>query len=116
MAILLERKVWRKERQAKPTERLNRLTPDEGENVLAALRVLRARRGSWAVVAKAMGVTKRQLSAYRNELRPTVALAVRVARLAGVGVEDVLSGAFAKPRLCSSCGQLLPPDGGSGRR
>jgi transcriptional regulator with XRE-family HTH domain len=109
MAILLERKVWKRERQATSTERLNRLTTDDGENVLAALRVLRARRGSWALVAKAMGVTKRQLSAYRTgELQPSAGLAVRVARLAGVSVDEVLSGAFAAPRKCPECGQMLP--------
>jgi hypothetical protein len=59
MAILLERKVWRKESRAKSTHGLNRLTPDEEQNVLAALRVLRARRGSWNLVAHAMEVTKR---------------------------------------------------------
>jgi transcriptional regulator with XRE-family HTH domain len=115
MAILLERKVWRRERKATSTERLNRLAPDEGENVLAALGVLRSRRGSWALVATVMGVTKRQLSAYRNgELRPSAGLALRVARLAGVAVDDVLNGKFAAPRKCHECGRMLPVAAGDG--
>lgn len=109
MAVLAERKVWRREREAKSTARLNRLASNEEENVLAALRLLRARRGSWALVARAMGVTKRQLSAYRNgELRPSAGLAVRVARIASVSVDDVLSGEFATPQRCAACGQFLP--------
>jgi hypothetical protein len=72
--------------------------------VRAALRFLHARAGRWDVLAKALSTTKATLR------RPASAsLAVRVARLAKVGVDDILAGRFPDPGICPHCGQRREP-------
>ena len=75
------------------------LTPDEAANMKAALKVLRLRHHHpLAVLARLPGVTRPTLakSIHRNG-NPSAGLAIRCARLAGVPIDDVLSGAFPKP-------------------
>lgn len=106
MAILRERKTWKKERQPRATDRLDRLTPEEEANVYAAMNVLRIRYGGMDGVAKAMGASKFAVqTAMQKGRRPTAGLALKAARLAGVPVEDVLTGAFPKPGACPMCGR-----------
>jgi DNA-binding XRE family transcriptional regulator len=106
MPILKSRKVWKK--TPAPTRHVNRLSPDEVANVMAAMRVLRGRHGTWVEVARAMGLSKRTVVRFASgEAAPTAGMAIRVARLAGVSIDDVLSGEFAKPRMCPTCGREM---------
>lgn len=77
------------------------LTADEQKNVRTAVRFLSVRCGGWAVLAKA-------LHAHQTTLRRAVSasLAVRVARLAGVGVDDVLGGKYPPAGTCPHCGHM----------
>ncbi len=87
------------------------MTPEEQTNVRAALRFLRARFGGWLALARTLGVSRS--TAKRADPGPV--LAFRVARLAGVGVDAVLSGAFPSPGTCPNCGhvQETGPAGGA---
>ena len=72
----------------------------------AAIAVLCVRFGSMAEVAQEAGIRTRTL--YRlaaEDGHPTAGLALRVAELAGVPADDVLTGAFAKPGVCPMCGR-----------
>jgi hypothetical protein len=74
--------------------------------VRAAMKVLAIRFGSIAGVARAMGTTRRTLEHMLGRVgKPTAGLAVHAARLAGVPVDDVLSGAFPRPGTCPMCGR-----------
>jgi hypothetical protein len=74
------------------------LTTDEQKNVRTAVRFLRVRCGGWRPLAKALRFSKATL------WRPSPALAFRVARFAGVGVDDVLMGRFPPTGTCPHCG------------
>lgn len=76
------------------------LTPAEAGHVRTAARFLRARMGGWRAVAKALHVSR---STVRERTSPM--LAFRIARLVGVGVDDVLTGRFPDPAVCPHCGQ-----------
>jgi hypothetical protein len=82
------------------------LTADEQKNVRAALQFLHARVGRWDTVARALRahVAGTRLAA-SGRRTATASLAVRVARFAGVGVDDVLTGRFPDPSVCPHCGQ-----------
>jgi len=85
------------------------LTVDEQKHVRAALRFLRARCGGWANVAKVLRFGESTLSDVANERRTaTPVLAFRVARLAKIGVDDVLAGRFPPPGTCPYCGHGTP--------
>jgi hypothetical protein len=80
------------------------LTKVEQENVRVALRVLRGRHGAKMVgrLLRAAPEYLRTLHAGHGEV--TASLAVRVARLAEVGVDDVLTGRFPPAGVCRHCG------------
>jgi hypothetical protein len=83
------------------------LTAQEQANVRAALRYLRARAGgrSWEPIGKALRLKANTLAKVAAERRGVSAgLAFRVARLASVGVDDVLAGRFPAPGTCPHCG------------
>ncbi|HTA91228.1 MAG TPA: hypothetical protein VK745_16695 [Polyangiaceae bacterium] len=107
MAILTAAKVWKRApSKAKLTAKLSALTAEEQANVLAFALKLRAEYRSWEAFAVALGV--KQLAAFRactGLQEPCAGLALRLARMAKVSVEDVLSGAFAKPGCCPMCGK-----------
>jgi hypothetical protein len=75
------------------------LTTEEQKNVRTAIRFLRARCGTWANVAKVLGVSEKTV-----RVRATPLVVFRVARFAKVGVDDVLSGRFPEPGTCPHCG------------
>lgn len=108
--ILRERQTWKRAKPApRETVRLSELTADEQANVLAAATKLRFHYGSWQGLADAMGV--RRLAMYMactGRKAPCAGLALRLARLAKVPVEHVLTGAFAKPGECPMCGSCEP--------
>lgn len=106
MRILKEKEVRRRERAPRDHELVNELGATERANVIAALNVMHIRLGTWQAVAKAMSVTPRVVeNAVARKRKPSAGLAIRVARLAGVSVDDVLSGAFPKPGSCPMCGR-----------
>jgi hypothetical protein len=67
--------------------------------VRTALRFLRARCGGVKPMAKALRFSTPTL---RVGASPT--LAFRIARLAGVGVDDILTGKYPPPGVCPHCG------------
>jgi plasmid maintenance system antidote protein VapI len=74
--------------------------------VKAALRVLRVRHGTAAKLAAALNATAAIVkAAIKRRGRVSAGLALRVARLAGVHMEDVLSGAWPKAGSCPMCGR-----------
>jgi predicted PP-loop superfamily ATPase len=108
MAILRERVTWKKPKDPTPRalERLDELSPEQRANVRKAMDVMHIRFGGWPNVARAMKVGHKALVvAMKGPRKPTAVLAVRVAQLAGVTVDDVLTGAFPKPGACPMCGR-----------
>lgn len=108
MAILTERKVWRANRAAY-RDPLG-LAPEEQAHVRRALRVLRVRYHGWTNLAAALGVPLKSLErTIQGKDRPvSPGLAIKVARLAGVPVDDVLKGLFPGAGICPTCGQEAP--------
>lgn len=82
------------------------LTADEQKNVRAALRFLRARCGGWKPVAKVLRTHPLSLSLRDRPI--SASLAFRVARLAGIGVDDVLAGKYPPAGTCPHCGHREP--------
>lgn len=88
---------------------MNDLTAKEQRAVCTALRFLRLRVGAWAPLAKALRCepdTIHKVAAERRGVTP--ALALRVARISGVPMEELLAGQWLSPRTCPHCGH--PPD------
>ena len=108
MAILTAKKVWKLERARPPkaTMRPCELTLAEQHNVRAMVLRLRAEYRSWKALAAALGVNRVTLvRAQPGKQAPTVGLAFRISRLAGVTVEGVLGGVVARPGRCPMCGK-----------
>jgi hypothetical protein len=109
MTILRERQVWKRPVAAGPRReraRLGSLTTDEQNNVRAVMGVLHVRFGSWRAVAEALGTSVKWIEKLMRVVgEPPAGLAIHAARLAGVPVDDVLSGAFPKPGSCPMCGR-----------
>jgi hypothetical protein len=64
------------------------------------------RLGSYAKLAEALGAKPATVNdSMHRSGKPSVALALRAARLAGVPLEDVLSGAWPKEGSCPMCGR-----------
>lgn len=74
------------------------LTAAEVVNVRKAVAFLRFRCGNVKALARALRTSKATLG------RPSPLLAFKVARLAGVGVDDVLTGKYPPPGVCAHCG------------
>jgi len=69
------------------------LTLAEQHNVRAMVLTLRGQYRSWKALAAALGVNRITLvRAQPGKQAPTVGLALRVARLVGVPIDDVLAG------------------------
>jgi hypothetical protein len=79
------------------------LTAEEQKNVRAALRFLRIRIGAdnLAKLLRAHSATVRLVIAGRAV---SASIAVRTAKLAGVGVDDVLTGKYPPAGTCPHCG------------
>lgn len=70
-------------------------TAKEVTHLRAALRFLRLRCGTWAILAKALRLKDTTLANIAGGHKPvTATLAVRIAKFARVGVDDVLTGRF----------------------
>ncbi len=85
------------------------LTTQEQVNVRTALRFLRSRCGGWAGVGKALGFKESTLSNAMSISPPSASMAIRVARLAGVPVDDVLNGRYPAQGTCPHCGHRPEP-------
>jgi len=106
MAILTEREVRRRELPSNRTRRASDLTPAEHDNVKAALRFLARRFGTFGQLAEALTVRPSLVErAVGKRGRPSAALAIRAARVAGVMVEELLAGRWPKPGTCPVCGR-----------
>lgn len=82
------------------------LTPKEQTNVRAALAFLRRRCGGWVQVGQVLRLSDVTLRQIARGGTATVNVAFRVARLAHVGVDDVLEGRFPAPGTCPCCGHI----------
>lgn len=104
MATIRKVLVWRRPRASGAREPV--LTPAEQANVKTVIRFLRHQLGQVAL-AMALGMSRRALKHTTERRRRTsAALALRVARVAGVPLEDVLSGAWRPAGACPMCGRL----------
>lgn len=82
-------------------------TAKEVAHTRAALRFLRLRCGSWSTLARALRYNNMTVSNVANGQKPvTATLAVRIAKFANVGVDDVLTGRFPAPGTCPHCGHM----------
>ena len=71
--------------------------------------VLRLRVGAWGPLAKALRYEWDSIQKVATGKRAvTPALALRVARFAGVPMDELLAGQWLSPRVCPHCGH--PPD------
>ena len=82
------------------------LTATEQTNVRTALRFLRTRSGRWEHLAKALRLSEGTLSNVISGKTVSPLVAFRVARLAKVAVDDVLTGRFPAPGTCPYCGHV----------
>jgi hypothetical protein len=84
------------------------LTAKEQANVRRALKFLRARIGTWEAVAAALNTKWSTLKTAKGTGTVSASMAFRVARVAGVTVDDVLTGRYAPDGVCPHCGEPLP--------
>ena len=83
------------------------LAKQEQDHVRVALRFLRARARTWAILGKALGFGESSLANVASGVRPaTPTVAFRVAKFAKVGVDDVLAGRFPPKGACPHCGHI----------
>lgn len=83
------------------------LSEVEQANVRAALKFLKVRCGSWAVLSRALGFKDSTICNVASGERPvSPVVAFRVARLAKAGVDDVLTGRYPEPGVCPHCGAI----------
>lgn len=84
-------------------------TPEQSAHVRRALLFLRDRCGGWRPLAAVLPADRGTLLRVARGGAVRASLAVRVARLAAVGVDDVTSGTFPPPGLCPYCSSLSAP-------
>jgi hypothetical protein len=84
------------------------LTAEEIACVRAAMRFLAKRAGGWEPLAKAIRAKAGNLMRQTKQRTPTAGLAVRLARFAGVPVDDLLAGRFPPSGACPHCGHTPP--------
>ena len=83
------------------------LTAQEQANVRTALKHLRLRCGGWDALSKALRFKKKTLAhAVRPHGTVTASVAFRIARLAGVSIDELLAGAYPAPGTCPYCGHV----------
>jgi hypothetical protein len=88
----------------RPPSKLLRLTAPELERLRAALRSLKQLHGTWKALAEAMGVSPHSLKQVSGRSKNgSYALALRVAKVANVSLETLLS-PLASVDVCPTCG------------
>lgn len=81
------------------------LTRDESAALRAALKGLNRTR-TWAEIAREIGVCRNTLRHVANGLTPgSAGLALRVARLAGLSLERILTPGPVSSTVCPTCGR-----------
>lgn len=78
---------------------------------------MRKRLGSANKLAVALKIARQivdKTCADYKRTKATAAMAIRIARLAGVPIEDVLTGTFPAPGVCPHCGRGKVPLLGTG--
>jgi hypothetical protein len=101
----LKRIFWQRTPHPNSRSELNRLSPEEDTRVRSALDVARIRFGNWKGLAAALKTNKRTITRLlRRERRITPAYAMRLARVLGVALGDILTGKFPQPGECPLCG------------
>ena len=84
---------------------MNDLTTKEQKAVRTALRFLRLRVCAWGPLAKALRYEWDSIQKVATGRRAvTPALALRVARVAGIGMDELLAGQWLSSRVCPHCG------------
>ena len=84
------------------------LTKQEQLNVRVALRALSVRNGGLALLASRMEASQEGLSKAMYGMRGIGAMtAIRIAQMAGVPVEDVLTGRYPDATVCRHCGHAM---------
>jgi hypothetical protein len=84
-----------------------KLTGVEQTNTLIALRILRARVGTWRLLAKALGFQPSTLrNVKKQRKRVSINMAFAVSRLAEVTFDDVTMGCWPGPGSCPHCGHI----------
>jgi hypothetical protein len=81
------------------------LTAEEQKNVRAALAFLRHRVGGWKSLARILHFTEKSLNHVGTGRKATPLMAFKISRLAGVSMDDVLTGKFPAPGTCPHCGR-----------
>lgn len=94
-----------RERPPTPAAATADLTTEEQEHVRRAMQFLRVRCGGWAQVATMLRFKRSTVTDAGLGHGPVSAsMAFRVARLAAVTVDDVITGKFPLPGTCPHCG------------
>jgi hypothetical protein len=82
------------------------LTREQRANVLAALRFLHIRTGTWNLLAKALGFELATIKNVTKGVNPaSVNMAFQVSRLACVSFDDVVAGKYPPAGTCPHCGR-----------
>jgi hypothetical protein len=107
MPILTSKQIW-KRADAKTRKRridAGHLEGEQEANVIRAIVFLGKRHGGLNQLSRDLGAARTTVTRAVHRLRRiSPALALRVARIAGVALSDVLSGAFPGPGECPMCG------------
>lgn len=99
-------------RENKRTKRAGDLTAAESANVRTALKFLRTRCGGWDGVASALAFARTSLTdTAHGRIPPSASMAIRIARIAGTTIDDVLAGRFPAVGACPYCGHCPTPTG-----
>jgi hypothetical protein len=109
MTILKERQVWKRPKPEPPKvckTRLGVLSDEQEEGVRRALGALKIRYGSLNALARSIRVDPTYLNLMFNGRRKVhPGLAICAAQVAGVPVDDVLTGKFPAEGACPYCGR-----------
>jgi len=82
------------------------LSPEQQANVLEALRFLRIRVGTWKLLAKGLEFQGSTMKNVMKGINPvSVSMAFRVARMAAVPFDDVVTGRYPVKGTCPHCGR-----------
>lgn len=83
----------------------NDLTLEEQEHVRNAIILVRLQFGGWKALAQVLHFDAPTLIHVAKERRAvTASMAVRLARLLGVGIDDLLAGKYPGDGACPRCG------------
>jgi DNA-binding phage protein len=106
MPILRERKVWKRDKPKTRRVQDEHLDEAEEANVIRAIRFLGERYGGLSPLAREMGAARTTVTRAVGRLRRiSPALALRVAKTAGVSLAAVLSGEWPEAGMCPMCGR-----------